>query len=128
MRVTGRNLDIQELPDICICARDSDAWKWLESQYNCFTDVERNPICYPLKGKINAFTHVVAQIPPQDPAPGPNGGKQACSGSCLDPEDCDSSENCLCASNKGVFFSTDNFIMMDLYESHQERFRPIAIS
>lgn len=71
--------------------------------YNCITDINGDPICK------NVEQPAIKKALPYDlasgqhlPGPIPKGAKQACSGSCLNPEDCDTNSDCLCASNKGM--------------------------
>ena len=103
-------MDIEEYPNVCICGVNSKAEMFLDYQYNCITDAEGNPLCEnreqtteeepEWKHWLNDGPHLRGA---EDPVP--KGAKQACSGSCLDPEDCDIGSDCLCASDKGVCFT-----------------------
>ena len=109
-------MDIEDFPNICICGPDSDAERYLDFLYNCITDTEGNPVCNNRAQKEPEWIHYLNNGPdllgPQDPVP--KGAKEACSGSCLDPEDCNVGNDCLCASDKGMCFKKP-FLELDSF-------------
>ena len=101
--------------------------------YDCVTDTNGNPLCEKKEPSslededwqqfLSIFDDEPSQSKPEDPVP--KGTKQACSGSCLNPEDCNIGYDCLCASNKGRYLgiplerciASDLSILMNAYNT-----------
>ena len=105
-----RGLDIEELPNIYICGIESEAERELDYLYDCITDANGNKLCNNdvlLEQDDPDWIRYIENVKIPDPQqPVPKGAKQACSGSCLNPEDCDLGSDCLCASTKGMFLDS----------------------
>lgn len=75
--------------------------------YDCITDANGDPVCKNKEQSTKQKQRPHHRTNGQHlPGPTPKGVKQACSGSCLDPDDCDISNDCLCASDKGACLTT----------------------
>ena len=103
-----REEDVHELPEILMFGPGSKWEDFLAMKYACLTDSKGAAKCKPLdllqptkkKSKSVPETHNGGTVPV------PKGNKQACSGSCLDPSDCDINSGCVCASDKGFPLSS----------------------
>ena len=87
----------------------SDAERYLDYMYDCITDINGEKLCknqQDLEDERRDDTDWMQFLTdvklPMSENPVPKGAKRACSGSCLNPEDCDIGSDCLCASTRGM--------------------------
>ena len=132
--------DMINLPDIILFGPGSDAEEFLDLKFNCFTDDNGDAICRNLDQTADKQQNPSnSENASSNPSPVPKGSKKTkpapkhtrphpkgskCSGSCLDPDDCDINSDCVCASNTGMCLTA--FLLTFIYGARWGSFRPIA--
>ena len=102
-----RSEDIHELPGIVMYAPDSRWKQFLDLKYKCAVNAEGAAECKRVpdsksrtKSGAYGMWKYMGTIGKQGWTPQAKGSKQACSGSCHDPTDCDIKSDCICAAPK----------------------------
>lgn len=86
------------LPDIIIYSRDSIMRRFFDLKFRCSTDDLGSAQCHNIDPAIQKQETSSSETG----GTSSSGSKQSCSGSCMDPDDCDIKNDCLCASTKGT--------------------------
>lgn len=93
-----------KMPEIMMLAPDSKWKSFLDLKYHCAVKAEGAAVCKPVpesKPRTKAGAHgnwrYMGTIGQQGWREVPEGSRQACSGSCYNPKDCDVNSDCMCA-------------------------------
>ena len=106
-----RSRTVVQIPEIMIFAPDSKWKDFLDLKYKCPADAQGDAKCKSAaqsKPRIKSSAYGVQKYRGAFGKQGrtrmpKSGSKQRCSGSCLNPKDCDINSDCVCASNKGTY-------------------------